>query len=400
MGKFLDSTGLTKLVELIKGSLPGKATSSTLGLVKPDNSTITVDSDGTMAWGLSDRILAGNSGDRSLVLCSDKKINASADEALAIAKGTASGIASIAHGLTTVADGSYSVATGKSKALGNYSHAENKSVAKGYGSHAEGCATAGSSYQHAEGKFNIEDAYGIFQHIVGAGIYASSPSTISAGDWNGNKYLAGNLYVGCNDFTTTANGLTTANAGGSKVATESYVDTAIANLPSGSSFSGSYNDLTDKPTLFSGSYNDLTNKPTLFSGSYNDLTNKPTLFSGDYNDLSNKPTIPSAYTLPTASTSTLGGVKIDGSTITISNDIISANVPSYTAGTGISISGTTIAVDRTLPPTVPATEGYYVLQSVEGPSHMMWQWQSTVRSGLVSTETSPSINNNINWVYG
>jgi hypothetical protein len=45
--------------------------------------------------------------------------------------------------------------------------------------------------------------------------------------------------------------------------------------------SGSYNDLTNKPTLFSGSYNDLTNKPTLFSGSYNDLTNKPTAISFD-----------------------------------------------------------------------------------------------------------------------
>ena len=31
----------------------------------------------------------------------------------------------------------------------------------------------------------------------------------------------------------------------------------------GSSFSGSYNDLTDKPVLFSGSYNDLTDKPTI-----------------------------------------------------------------------------------------------------------------------------------------
>ena len=46
----------------------------------------------------------------------------------------------------------------------------------------------------------------------------------------------------------------------------------------------------------SGSYNDLTNKPTLFSGSYNDLTNKPTLFSGSYEDLTNKPTIPTAVT--------------------------------------------------------------------------------------------------------
>ena len=51
------------------------------------------------------------------------------------------------------------------------------------------------------------------------------------------------------------------------------------------SFSGSYNDLTDKPTLSTvattGSYNDLLNKPNLSTvattGSYNDLTNKPTI---------------------------------------------------------------------------------------------------------------------------
>jgi hypothetical protein len=41
--------------------------------------------------------------------------------------------------------------------------------------------------------------------------------------------------------------------------------------------SGSYTDLTDKPSLFSGAYADLTDKPTLFSGSYNDLTDKPTI---------------------------------------------------------------------------------------------------------------------------
>ena len=34
---------------------------------------------------------------------------------------------------------------------------------------------------------------------------------------------------------------------------------------------------------FSGSYADLTNKPTLFSGSYNDLTNKPTIPETDTN---------------------------------------------------------------------------------------------------------------------
>lgn len=107
--------------------------------------------------------------------------------------------------------------------------------------------------------------------------------------------------------------------------------------------SGSYNDLTDKPVIpeapdltpyaktadlstvaTSGSYEDLTNKPNLFSGDYQDLTNKPNLFDGDYNNLTNKPTIPEPYTLPTASTTTLGGVKVDGSTITITDGVISS----------------------------------------------------------------------------
>ena len=58
--------------------------------------------------------------------------------------------------------------------------------------------------------------------------------------------------------------------------------------------------------------------------SYNDLTDKPTIITS-YNDLTDKPTIPSAYTLPIASTTTLGGVKVDGETITIENGIISAS---------------------------------------------------------------------------
>lgn len=44
--------------------------------------------------------------------------------------------------------------------------------------------------------------------------------------------------------------------------------------------------------------------------------------SGNYNDLTNKPSIPAAYTLPTASTSVMGGVKI-GSNINVSGGVIS-----------------------------------------------------------------------------
>ena len=62
--------------------------------------------------------------------------------------------------------------------------------------------------------------------------------------------------------------------------------------------SGSYTDLTDKPSLFSGSYTDLTEKPSLFDGAYSSLTGAPSLAtvatSGSYVDLTNKPTIPAA----------------------------------------------------------------------------------------------------------
>lgn len=55
--------------------------------------------------------------------------------------------------------------------------------------------------------------------------------------------------------------------------------------------------------------------------------------SGSYNDLSNKPTIPSAYTLPNATSSTLGGVKI-GSNISVSDGTISITKSNVTSALG------------------------------------------------------------------
>ena len=112
---------------------------------------------------------------------------------------------------------------------------------------------------------------------------------------------------------------------------------SIVEIGAGSSFSGSYNDLTNKPSIpsalddlsdvaisspssgqvlkyngsswanaadstFSGSYTDLTDKPSLAtvatSGAYSDLSGAPSLASvatsGSYADLTNKPTIPSS----------------------------------------------------------------------------------------------------------
>lgn len=77
--------------------------------------------------------------------------------------------------------------------------------------------------------------------------------------------------------------------------------------------------------------------------------------SGSYNDLSNKPTIPAAYTLPNATSSTLGGVKV-GSNISVSDGTISlakSNVTSalgYTPATtnNASFTGTTMVQTLTV----------------------------------------------------
>jgi hypothetical protein len=88
------------------------------------------------------------------------------------------------------------------------------------------------------------------------------------------------------------------------LATEAHVTTAIAGKANTSSLatvatSGSYADLSNKPTLFSGVYSDLSGKPSLAtvatSGDYGDLTGKPTLFSGSFADLTSKPTTLSGY---------------------------------------------------------------------------------------------------------
>jgi hypothetical protein len=178
--------------------------------VKVDGSTITIDgngvisssasggssytftnglteNNGTVSWDLNTRIQAGDSG-----------------YGLRLNYGwSAKGQSALAEGSMTFADGSCS--------------------------HAEGANTkASGNTQHVEGKFNVEDSNSILQNIAGNGA-SSARATMFARDWNGNEYLSGNLFVGCNDFTTTANGLTTANAGGSKVATMS--DLTTDNIP-------------------------------------------------------------------------------------------------------------------------------------------------------------------------
>jgi hypothetical protein len=163
----------------------------------------------------------------------------------------------------------------------------------------------------------------------------------------------------------------------------------IVEIGAGSSFSGSYPDLTNKPSIpsalddlsdvaitspsngqvikfngttwanatdstFSGSYTDLTNKPSFAtvatSGAYSDLSGTPSLAtvatSGSYTDLTNKPTIPSTLAALTgdvaiSSPATNQVLKYDGTAwanasdagITTLNTLTSAS-QTFAIGTG------------------------------------------------------------------
>ena len=67
--------------------------------------------------------------------------------------------------------------------------------------------------------------------------------------------------------------------------------------------------------------------------------------TGDYNDLTNTPIIPSAYTLPPATTTTLGGIKVGEGLSVTSNGVLNANAQQYQAGPGIKIEGSVISLN-------------------------------------------------------
>lgn len=127
-----------------------------------------------------------------------------------------------------------------------------------------------------------------------------------------------------------------------------------------SDFSGSYNDLTDKPTLFSGNYNDLSNKPTIpdeLSDLSDDSThrlvtdtekstwNSKSDFSGSYEDLTNKPTIPVVPTNVSSFTNDAGYITTETDPVfgnSASAGITSSDITNWNGKQEALVSGTNI----------------------------------------------------------
>lgn len=161
----------------------------------------------------------------------------------------------------------------------------------------------------------------------------------------GGALLAGPAFTGVPTAPTA-----TAGANTTQLATTAFVSNAIANIhidtstslqnltdvlvTEGNSINGyflAFNSAQSKwvaqqlsSVALSGNYTNLTNTPTLAavatSGKYSDLTGSPVLATvattGKYSDLTGTP---SAYSLPIATASALGGVK-SGSGVTIAAD--------------------------------------------------------------------------------
>lgn len=131
------------------------------------------------------------------------------------------------------AEGRYTVASG------HYSHAEgNYTTASGMASHAAGTVTiANHASQYTFGEYNVEDSSsasalsrGNYVEIVGNGTASNAKSNARALDWNGNEYLNGYIYVGCNNSST--NG--TRIPHDIQINGTSIVNNGVANIPIGS----------------------------------------------------------------------------------------------------------------------------------------------------------------------
>lgn len=117
---------------------------------------------------------------------------------------TASGKHSHAQGIGTTASGTGSHAEGTSTvASGMYCHAEGASTtAKGFQTHAEGSGTiANGADQHVQGRYNIEDEYYKYAHIVGNG-ELDARSNAHTLDWDGNAWYAGDISADGNIILT------------------------------------------------------------------------------------------------------------------------------------------------------------------------------------------------------
>lgn len=190
-----------------------------------------------------------------------------------------------------------------------------------------GSYTAGDGIDITNDVISVDDTVALKTDLLD--YVTTSELTTELSNYVTSTDLAAELlnYAELSDIPTNTSDLTNDSGFITSSALTGYATETWVTNQGYSTFSGSYNDLTNKPDLsiyelaadaFSGDYNDLINKPTIpvvptnISAFTNDsgyitssaltgyatkswVTNQGySTFSGSYNDLTNKPTIPTA----------------------------------------------------------------------------------------------------------
>ena len=119
------------------------------------------------------------------------------DNKPSIIKGGANTSVRMCYGGTGQINGNYAIAIGKDCwTTQDYDFAQGEGI------------QVMSPHQHIQGKYNIQNYQGtIFADIIGNGT-SSARSNAEATDWSGNKYLAGDIYVGVTNWADPQNNAT------------------------------------------------------------------------------------------------------------------------------------------------------------------------------------------------
>lgn len=96
---------------------------------------------------------------------------------------------------------SFARAEDESYTMGVFSFAEGRDcMARDAFSHAEGEGTIAHAHQHVQGRYNVEDPYSKYFHIVGGGDSKDARSNLYTLDKEGNGWFKGNVYIGGTDM--------------------------------------------------------------------------------------------------------------------------------------------------------------------------------------------------------
>ena len=145
---------------------------------------------------------------------------------------------------------------------------------------------------------------------------------------------------------------------------------------------GSYNDLSDLPTIpvDVSELTDTTQLLTHFDGDYNSLTNTPTLFDGSYTSLTDTPAIPSltGYATETYVDTAVGAINPDPTKATLSKTFLENESYQLTLSEPITSGCPVVSVTKEIPQTGSTNNSWDVNSTTENYTRLDSAYDTTL----------------------